>query len=106
MKRYDVIKLISEASRERGVFDTPTETDRTVFCEVRSVGRDEFYRANAVGINVSIVFVLSLDAEYENEKFADYKGTRYRVVRTYVSDDGIELTCEVWNDGQPTSSTD
>lgn len=97
MKRYDVIDLISEQDRERGVFDTPTEDTRTVFCEVKSVGRNEFYQANAVGITVSIVFVLSLDCEYENEKFVEYHEQRYRVVRTYISDDGIELTCEVWN---------
>lgn len=97
MKRYDIINLISEKVREHGVFDPPSETSRQVFCEVRSVGRNEFYQANAVGITVSVVFVLTVDADYQNEKSIVYHGDRYRVVRTYVSDDGIELTCEVWN---------
>lgn len=97
MKRYDVITLITEASTVHGVFDEPTETTRDVFCEVRSVGRNEVYQAMAVGINVSIVFVLTLAEDYQNEKELIYNNVRYRIVRTYVSDDGIELTCEVLN---------
>lgn len=97
MRRYDVLQLVSESVREHGVFDNPSETTRQVFCEVQSVGRSEFYQASAIGITVSIVFVLTVDADYQNEKEVIYKGQRYRVIRTYVSDDGIELTCEVWN---------
>lgn len=97
MKRYDVVTLITESNTVHGVFDEPTETTREVFCEVRSVGRNEVYQAMAVGINVSIVFVLSIAEDYQNEKELIYKNVRYRVIRTYVSDDGIELTCEVFN---------
>lgn len=97
MKRYDVINLITESDSEHGVFENVTETPRQVFCEVRSVGRTEVYQAMAVGVNVSIVFVLSVDADYQGEKELTYNNVRYRVVRTYVHDDEIELTCEVKN---------
>ena len=98
MKRYDVVTLITEADTVHGVFEAPTETTRDVFCEVRSVGRNEVYQALAVGINVSIVFVLAIAEDYQNEKELIYNNVRYRIVRTYVSDDGIELTCEVLNE--------
>lgn len=97
MKRYDVVELIEEDKTVHGVFDTPKETVRTTFCEVRSASRNEAYQAMAIGKNVTVVFVLTVEADYANEKELYYHGTRYRVVRTYVSDDGIELSCEVNN---------
>lgn len=99
MKRYDVISLITESDTAHGVFDTVTETTRDVFCEVRSVGRNEVYQALAVGIKATIVFVLTVAYDYQNEKELIYNDTRYRIIRTYVSDDGIELTCEVKENG-------
>ena len=97
MKRYDVIELIEEDDSVHGAFDQAIETVRTTFCEVRSATRSEAYQAMAIGMNVSVVFVLTVEADYANEKELYYHGTRYRVVRTYVSDDGIELSCEVQN---------
>lgn len=97
MKRYSVLELISESEPVRGVFDVTTESNRTAFCEVRSVSRSETYQAMSVGVDVSVTFVLAVDAEYAGEKEILFEGRRYRVVRTYVSDDGIELTCEVRN---------
>lgn len=99
MKRYDVITLITESDTTHGVFDTVTETTRDVFCEIRSVGRSEVYQALALGINATIVFVLAISDDYQNEKELIYNNVRYRVIRTYVSDDGIELTCEVKENG-------
>lgn len=97
MKRYDVIELIEENDSVHGAFEPARETVRTTFCEVRSATRNEAYQAMAIGMNVSVVFVLTVEADYANEKELYYNGTRYRVVRTYVSDDGIELSCEVHN---------
>lgn len=97
MKRYSVLELIRETDKVHGVFEAATESVHTAFCEVRSVGRSEVYSAMAIGYNVSVVFVLALDAEYNGEKSLNFEGKRYKVVRTYVSDDGIELTCEVSN---------
>lgn len=95
MKRYDTIQLIKESPVSHGVFDSATETMREVFCEVRSVSRSEVYAARAAGVEPSAVFVLALAEDYENEKELLYHDTRYRVVRTYIAEDGIELTAEV-----------
>lgn len=94
MKRYDVVELITEAPTVHGVFEDPVQTTRQVYVEVRSVSRSEWYSANAQNINATIVFVLTVEADYQGEKELYYHDLKYRVIRTYVSDDGIELTCE------------
>ena len=93
MLHADELTLIKEAT-SRGVFDTTTETTRAVFCEVRSIGMNEAYTAMSLGIHPELVFVLSDYAEYDGEKLVEYKNVRYRVVRTYVSKERIELVCE------------
>lgn len=95
MKRYDVAELIAETPKVHGVFEPPIESTREVFCEVRSVSRSEVYQGMAVGVTPTVIFVLSIDEDYQNEKELIYHGERYRVIRTYIADDGIELTCEV-----------
>ena len=37
MYKADVLTLIGETGTPRGVYDTPTETERTVYCTIRSV---------------------------------------------------------------------
>lgn len=91
--RADVINLIAQTPGTHGVFDTPQETSRQVFCTVRSVGMSEFYRAHEVGLSPEIVFVLTDSADYEGEKIVEYNGRRYEVIRTYVSGLSIEITC-------------
>lgn len=94
MIRADVIELVAESPEARGVFDEATETTRQIYCDVRSVTRTEFYRAKEIGIEPTYIFVLSNYAEYNGEKTAIYNGTRYRIVRTYVNGDSVELTVE------------
>lgn len=90
----DVIYFISETPGAHGVFDKPTEVKRKVFCEVKSVSRNEFYRAMENGISPTYVFQLADYAEYKGEKIAEYNGQRYRVVRTYCDRQRIEITVE------------
>ena len=55
----------------------------------------EFYRAMEQDIHPVMVFVLRDYAEYEGEKVCYYEGTRYRIVRTYITPQNtIELTVE------------
>ena len=77
-----------------GVFDAQTETTRRVFAVVKSVGMREFYTAQEQGLEPSLVFVLSDYGEYNGETLVDYNGARYRIIRTYVSGQTIELTAE------------
>ena len=98
--RADVLYLVAETPGNHGVFDKPTETERKVFCEVKSVGWNEFYTAKQSGLEPSIVFVLADYAEYKNEKIALYTPpgsetqNRYRIIRTYTNNQTIELVCE------------
>ena len=99
MVRATAIKLIAEDPGVHGVFDTPTETVNEVPCTFRSVGMNETYAAKSAQLEPSIVFVLALAEDYAGEKIVEWNGSRYRVLRTWMQGDGIELTCEpVTND--------
>lgn len=72
----------------------PIETRKTVLCNVKSVGRNEFYSAATAGLRPSIVFVIH-GYEYDGEQFVEFEGIRYKVIRTYSTDfEEMELTCE------------
>lgn len=90
----DVITLVGETPAAHGVFDVPTETQRQVFCSVRSVGMREAYTAMSNGLHPELVFVLSDYGDYNGEKILLYREKQYRVIRTYISGTSIELTCE------------
>lgn len=90
----NVLTLIAEEPVEHGIFDEIVETERTVFCEVRSVGYQEYYRALEQDLHPTFIFRLADYAEYQGEKICEYEGTRYRIVRTYVDGYAIELTVE------------
>ena len=95
MMRADVIDLITETNSAHGVHDAVTEEARTVYCTVRSVTRSEYYNALNAGVKPEYVFVLALAEDYQGERIVMYKGQKFRVIRTYMTeDDGIEITCE------------
>lgn len=92
----DTIDLITQAVQTKDADGFPsqvTETKQTVYANVKSVGRTEFYQANAVKINAVLVAEMNL-FEYGNEKLVDYDGKRYVVARTYANrkKETIELT--------------
>lgn len=95
MMRLGVLYLVAEDPEAHGIFDTPEETPRQVFCAIKSVGYQEYYRALDNALRPSMVFVLADYAEYEGEKICIYEGVRYRIVRTYITPQmTIELTAE------------
>ena len=94
MVRADTIELISESPEAHGVFETIQEERRTVLCEVKSVGMNEFYTALSQGITPSVVFELSDYSEYQGEKLLVWQGKRLRVTRTYVTNMKIEIIAE------------
>lgn len=94
MVRADVLTLIAETPDAHGVFDTFTETERTVFCTVRSASYNDILTAGGQGLRPEIVFRLPHDFEYQGEKLCEYRGTQYNVDRVYFSDnDWLDLTC-------------
>lgn len=92
MFRADTIKLIEQNPDSHGIFDTHTTTEREVFCEVRSIGMTEAYTAMAHGFNPEVKFILALAEDYQNERTLKWNGVTYKVLRTYINGDGIELT--------------
>ena len=95
MIRSSTVTLIKASPEPRGVFETPVETPRNVFCGVASVGMRETYEAMASGYAPEIKLVLSDYAEYQGERKCLFEGVRYRILRTYVRDDyQIELVLE------------
>lgn len=95
MIRADVINLITENRTGHGVHEAVTDTERTVMCSVESVRRSEYYNAANAGYRPEYVFKLALAEDYQNERLVKFHGQRFRVVRTYpTEDDGIEITVE------------
>ena len=97
MVRADVITLVGEDPTSHGLYDTFTPLERQVYAERRSVGMKEAYQAISVGLHPEIVFHLELAEDYQNERRLVWNNTPYRIVRTYVNADGIELVCERWS---------
>lgn len=90
----DVLYLVEEDPAAHGIFDTPTETAKMVYCTVRSVGMSEYYQALAHGLQPTMVFILADAADYNGEKVCLYHDKRYRIIRTYTTGGRIELTVE------------
>lgn len=78
---------------------TTTETSRTVFCGLSSIGQKEFYQAHAVGLQPELKFILADYLDYSGETLVEYDGQRYRVLRTYR--DGLELELVVYREVNP-----
>ena len=90
-----MIKLVGVAKEqdEYGVW-RETTTKRTVFCNVQSVTRAEFFDAGRNGLNPQFVFTMFY-ADYQNEPMVVYNGETYAVYRTYLRrDDTLEVYVE------------
>lgn len=98
---YDsIITLIAESKNVDEYGDvTATRSERTVFCDIKSIGQSEFYQAHAVGLKPEIKFVLPDYLEYQNEKrllYMPFNGEEeeYTVLRTYRNHNELELVCK------------
>lgn len=73
--------------------------ERTVFATLRSVRQSEFYQAQTVGMKPEIVFVLQDYLDYQGEDYIEYKAFNseewilYKVLRTYRTDNSLEIVC-------------
>ena len=95
MDRSELLTLIgtTKAQDDFGVWRT-TETQRTIFCDVRSVTRDEFFDAGRAGLNPAYRFDV-FGPDYAGESICEYKGSRYAIYRTYAArNDTLELYAE------------
>ncbi|AYB47129.1 phage head closure protein [Paenibacillus lautus] len=73
----------------------PIDPVRTpVYCQLRSVGRNEFYNAAVTGLRPEFIFIIHA-YEYNGEQLVEFEDKKYRVLRTYsTSFEEIELSCE------------
>jgi hypothetical protein len=72
----------------------PTETEKKVYANVRSVSRAEFFDGGRNGLNPELELTLFY-GDYSGEKIAVVNGTRYTVYRTYQArNDTVELYVE------------
>ena len=95
MIRVNVLDLITVNPEAAGVGTEPTETKRTVYCTVKSIGQQEAYLAMGQGLNPELKVILAHDFEYEGERLCEMDGVRYDILRTYVTEtDGIELVLQ------------
>jgi len=95
MLKANVLDLITVSPEAAGVGTEPTETRRTVFCTIRSIGQQEAYLALGQGLNPELKVILAHDFEYEGERLCELDDVRYDILRTYVTEeDTIELTLQ------------
>lgn len=78
-----VLTLISNTyvKNEYGV-SRPVSTERTIFCRVGSISRQEFYEAGRNGLNPEYEFTV-FSGDYEGESVCEFEGARYSIYRTY-----------------------
>lgn len=88
----NVAVLHTDATQPLGVFDTPTTTDRKVYCTVRSVSYRQRYEAMAHDLDPVCIIRLAIPEEYQGELRATLDGKTYRVSDPYLTGDGLELT--------------
>lgn len=68
------------------------DSQREVFCALKSIGATEFYQAQATDLKPELKFILEDHLDYEGEVYVEYEGTLYRVIRTYRAGLQLELT--------------
>lgn len=91
----DVITLVKKNATDVDEYGdvVNNETRHDVFAEMASIGTKEFYQAAAVGLQPEVKFILSDYYDYDDERFIDYNGARYSVLRTFRKDHELELVC-------------
>lgn len=88
----DVLYLYQTTYTENDAgIQIPTNTKKEVFCQKRSVSRNEFFNAGRNGLNPAYVFTV-FKGDYEGETICEYDGLTYSIYRTYeTNDDYMEL---------------
>ena len=93
--KSNVVTLIAESPDAHGVGVDAEESSRTVYCTVKSIGMQEAYQAMGVGLAPELKVILAHDFEYDGEPIAELCGVRFKILRTYITEqDGIELTLQ------------
>lgn len=92
MDKSNTVKLIAKTYTADALGQMiATEKTTEVFCNVRSVTRDEFFAASEKGIRPEWR-VTMFAPDYNDEETVEFEGKRYIVYRTYLgSNESLEL---------------
>lgn len=71
---------------------TYTTTPRTVFCKVQSIKASEFYQAASTNLKPELTIVIR-NSEYSSEESLIFNDITYRILRTFIKGENIELVC-------------
>jgi len=90
----DIVKLRKITSGvDTDGYPVETVTKNTVWANVKSITRSEFYSANAVDINLTHTFEIHTE-DYGGETEVEYQEKVFDVVRTFQKGLGtVELVC-------------
>jgi hypothetical protein len=100
MQWSDVITLVSVEepgdgrTNGHGFTNDAKETKKTVYANKKSVGFNEYFKAKQAGYTEQMKIDI-YKVEYTGQPLAEYKGKRYKVLKTYEppdKPDEIELT--------------
>ncbi len=85
-------KVTDNRVNKNGFEVTPEETTRTVFCNKKSVGYNEYFKSQQTGKVVEAKCEIH-KADYGGEDTVEISGRRFFVLKTYeTGTDTIELT--------------
>lgn len=96
MDRSQIITLVSYPRTQdaNGVWRDSAPVERTVYCQVDSITRAEFFSAGQNGLKPEYRFTMFF-GDYNGEKTVIYNGAAYTVYRTFhARTDELELYVE------------
>lgn len=96
----DKIVLLTE-TETTDAYGDPVKViaEKTLFAEAKSISQSEFYKAQAVGLQPEIKFVIADFADYSGQKqlkYTPFGGSEgiYDVLRTYRNKINLEIVCK------------
>ena len=97
------LKAVTDGMDEDG-FPAESITETTVFADVTSTKRSEFYSAKQAGVDLAITVKLRA-ADYNGQERLSYEGKEYKVERAYTeAREYYELNCSEFR--EPTAKSE
>ena len=82
MRKLTSCVLIGFMPDAHEVGTDPVETRRTVKCQELSLTQADIYQSGGEGLNPEAKILIQYDREYKGERELEYKGERWKVIRS------------------------
>ena len=82
MRKLTSCVLIGFSPDAHEVGTDPVETRRTVKCQELSLTQADIYQSGGEGLNPEAKILIQYDREYKGERELEYKGERWKVIRS------------------------